>query len=63
MTQHFHGGHGPTAVHPDPLPADRHTKYKPDVASKRRRTSSCSNKCDVTDSQTSTLSDFKVAES
>jgi len=29
MIHHFHGGHdGPTAVQPDPLPADQLTKYK-----------------------------------
>jgi len=64
MTQHFHGGHGPTAEHPDPLPADQLTKYKPprkrslarsrslqpDVAAtKRRRTSSSSSSSDNRD--------------
>ena len=28
MIHHFHGGHGPTAEQPGPLPADQLTKYK-----------------------------------
>jgi len=60
MTQHFHGGHGPTAEHPDPFPAVQLTKYKPprkrplvrsrsqpDVATQRRRTGSSSDNRDV----------------